>query len=246
MVAPSTTFLFLYPCITASPWGSPECRPKQVGEHFMNKIHHKIKVRLLVIYIFLDLIIVRMDHVKITYPYTHLLVEFVITRLCCHTLFTSRCNSIFVTSTTSLFLWGCTAKFLYEFPVSPMRAVTNIEAPAQILYSRSLPSSHGFIRCYYSFCLRFKKLYETHPISYKHLLHCSNSSVFYEVYSCHLTIFHGLKECTCILISCLGSETLLISITVISYSFIPRFNGIKYNDAGIKMSYTFKLVFCNA
>jgi len=37
--------------------------------------------------------------------------------------------NIILISTLSLFLWGCTTKFLYAFPVSPMRAVKNIEAP---------------------------------------------------------------------------------------------------------------------
>jgi hypothetical protein len=37
----STTFVFLYSCIRASLWGWPECRPKHVGENFVNKMHHK-------------------------------------------------------------------------------------------------------------------------------------------------------------------------------------------------------------
>jgi hypothetical protein len=37
--------------------------------------------------------------------------------------------NINVISTPSLFLWGCTTRFLYVFPVSPMLAVTYIEAP---------------------------------------------------------------------------------------------------------------------
>ena len=52
MVTRLITSLFLYPCIRASPWGWPECRPKHVGGHFVNKIYHKIKVPLLVAYIF--------------------------------------------------------------------------------------------------------------------------------------------------------------------------------------------------
>ena len=64
-----TTLLFLYPCITASHWRSPVCRSKHVGEHFVNKIHHKMNAHLLLIYIYiyiyiLDLINVRMVTVK--------------------------------------------------------------------------------------------------------------------------------------------------------------------------------------
>jgi len=31
MVRDFTNFVFLYPCITESPWRWPECRPKHVG-----------------------------------------------------------------------------------------------------------------------------------------------------------------------------------------------------------------------
>jgi hypothetical protein len=90
----------------------------------MNKIHHKTKVRLLVIYIFLGLIIVRMDHVKMTSVYA------LVGRIChnpsmlSHTIYFKMHFNIIVTSTPSLFLRGCKTTFLYEFPVSPTRAVT--------------------------------------------------------------------------------------------------------------------------
>jgi hypothetical protein len=84
-----------------------------------------------------------MEHVKITYLYTHLLVEFVITCLYCHSIYFKMYFNIIVISTLSLFLWGCTTKFLYAFPGSPMRAVTNIEAPLRFY---TVEAFHPLIR----------------------------------------------------------------------------------------------------
>lgn len=129
----------------------------------------------------MDLIIVQMEHVNITYLYTDLLVEFVIIPLYCHTLFSLRCTSI-LSSYLQLVPSSDAVRpnFSTHFQFLPC-------VLSQILRSRSdfiqQRPSHRFIQCCYSFCSWFKKLHEKHPLSYQHLLHCSISSVFYKVYS---------------------------------------------------------------
>ena len=108
----------------------------------------------------------------------HLMVAFLITRLHCHTLFTSRFTAILLSHLQRVSSFKtvdqislCVSRFSHA-------CCHKFWGPAPILYSRI-----RFIRCYYSFCSCFKKPYKTHPISYQHLLHCSINSVFYEVYS---------------------------------------------------------------
>jgi hypothetical protein len=58
------------------------------------------------------------------YLYTDLMVAFLITRLHCHIIFTSRCTSIL----SSYKYLHRVSSFLYAFPVSSMRAVRIFEA----------------------------------------------------------------------------------------------------------------------
>jgi hypothetical protein len=151
-----------------------------------------------------------MEHVKMTYLYTDLMVAFLIT----HYIVTSYVlqDALQYYRHTSIYNWSLRLR-LYDqislwFPVSPMRAVKNMRPCCDFIQQKPSILSEVYPTLFFLFMF-------SEPLWKASDLLPTLSALLYQfcllwsLYVCHHAIFHGLKHKQCTVKPCLGSEILL-------------------------------------